>query len=176
MRFRTLVAPAAALVAAAALMGACGDDGSKQELSSQTASSLRSTLDEVEQLVATRDCTGAAQEAAALRSEVEGLPESVDGDLRRALESSADRLESLVADQCTPASEAPVQAPTGTTSQDGVQQPEGDQDQADKPKKDKKPKPEKPNQDQTAPDTGGTGQEDPGLNQPDGGAVPPGQE
>ena len=176
MRFRSTVAPAAALVAVAALLGACGDDGSKQELSSRTAASLRSTLDEVERMVDTGACTGAAEQASSLRSKVEALPDRVDRDLRRALESSAARLESLVAEQCTPATQAPApEAPSGTTSQDGVQEPQTNQDQSGKPKKDKQPKKEKPKQDQSAPDTGGTGQEDQGLNQPGGGAVPPGQ-
>jgi len=176
MRFRTTAAPAAALVAVAALLGACGDEGSKQELSNKTAASLRSTLDEVEQLVATRDCTGAAQQAAALRSKVDGLPQRVDGDLRQALASSASRLESLVAARCEPETQTTPEAPAGTTSEDGVQQPQGDKNQKDKPKEDKKPKKEKPNKDQQAPpDTGGTGQEDPNLDQQGGGAVPPGQ-
>ena len=176
MRFRTTAAPAAALVAVAALLGACGDEGSKQELSNQRAASLRSTLDEVEQLVATRDCTGAAQQAAALRSKVEGLPQRVDSDLRQALASSASRLESLVAARCRPETQTTPEAPTGTTAADGVQQPEGDQNQKDKSQKDKKPKKEKPKQDAQPPqDTGGAGQEDPGLNDQGGGTVPPGQ-
>jgi hypothetical protein len=176
MRFRTTAAPAAALVAVAALLGACGSDGSKQELSNDTAASLRSTLDEVEQLVATRDCTGAAQEAAALRSKVDGLPQRVDGDLRRALASSADRLESLVAARCRAETQTTPEAPAGTTAEGGVQQPGGDKNQTEKPTKDKKPKKEKPKQDaQPPPDTGGAGQEDPGLNDQGGGTVPPGQ-
>ena len=175
MRFRTTAASAAAFVAVAALLGACGDDGSKQELSTRTAASLRSTLSEVEQLVKSRDCTGAAQQAATLRSQVQDLPSRVDADLRQALESSAGRLESLVAAQCSPEPQAAPEAPVGTTGADGTQ-PEGGQDQADKPKKDKKPKKEKPKDEPAPPDTGGAGQEDPGLDEQGGGAVPPGQE
>lgn len=170
MRARRTIG-AAALLLTAVLLGACGDDRSKKELSKQTAASLRSTLDEVEQSVESQDCTSAIQGVSSLRSQVEGLPTHVDGDLRDALAASAGRLEDLVGDECRPAQEAP----TGTTADDGVQ-PQGDPDQADKPEKDKKPKKEKPNKDeQPPPDTGGSGQEDPGLNE-QGGAVPPGQE
>jgi hypothetical protein len=161
----------AALVAGAAVLGACGDDSSG-ELRSRDASSLRSTLSEVEQRVQSSDCTGASQQAAAFRDQVEGLPKRVGSDLRRALVSSADRLESLVADQCAAEPAAPTDVPAvGTTSEDSAQGNE--KNQTGEGKKDKKPKKEKPKQDETQtetqPDTGGTGEEVPGVgNQGDG--------
>jgi hypothetical protein len=177
MRFCRTAALAAVLIAVAALLGACGDEGSKEELSNERAASLRSTLDAVEQRMESRDCSGASQQAAALRSEVQGLPNRVDADLRRALASSADRLESLVAAQCEPEVQTAPEPQVGTTSEEGAQPPEGDEDQGNKPKKDKKPKQEKPKQDeQPPPETGGSGEEDPNLDEQGGGTVPPAPE
>jgi hypothetical protein len=155
----------AALVPGVAVLGACGDDSSG-ELRSRDASSLRSTLGEVEQRVEVSDCTGASQQAAAFRDQVEALPQRVGSDLRRALLSSADRLESLVADQCVAEPAAPTPTPeVGTTSEDPAEGNE--ENQTGDGKKDKKAKKEKPNKDetqtQTQPDTGGTGEEVPGV-------------
>ena len=155
-----------ALVVAGAVLGACGDDGSS-ELRSGDASSLRSTLTAVEQRVEGQDCTGASEQAAAFREQVSGLSERVGTELRQALVSSADRLESLVADQCAAEPAAPVDVPTepdtGTTSEDPAQG--NDENQTDEGKKDKKAKKEKPNQDgtQTQPETGGSGEQVPGV-------------
>jgi hypothetical protein len=164
-----------ALVAAAAV-SACGDDGSA-ELRARDASALRAALDEVEQRVSGQDCAGASQQAAAFRERVGGLPQRVDADLRRALASSAERLETLVADQCTAAPAAPTETPpAGTTSPDQAEGQDGNQPGKDK--EDKQPKQEKPNPDQTQtqtqPDTGGTGEEVPGVGN-EGGGTPPGQ-
>ena len=157
------------VVLGALVLGACGDDGSG-ELRSRDAGSLRATLAEVEQRVEGQDCTGASEQAAAFREQVDGLPQGVDSDLKRALVSSADRLESLVADQCAAEPAAPADVPaTGTTSEDPAQGDE--QTQTDEGKKEKPPKKEKPKQDetQTQPDTGGAGEEVPGVgNQGDG--------
>jgi hypothetical protein len=159
------------------LLAACGEDSSN-ELRSGEAGTLRSTLTEVEQRVESQDCAGAGEQVAAFRSEVDELPQRVDADLRQALRSSADRLESLVANECT-AEPAPTETPDlGTTSPDTGQGNE--EDQQGQQDKDKKPKKEKPNQDQTQtetqpPDTGGTGEEVPGVgNQGDGGTSPEG--
>ena len=95
-----------------------------------------------------------------------GCPQRVDSRLRRALVSSADRLESLVADQCAAEPAAPTDEPAvGTTSEDPAQGNE--ETQTGDGKKDKKPKKEKPQQDETQtptqPDTGGAGEEVPGV-------------
>ncbi len=161
-----------ALVVGGAVLGACGDEESS-ELRSGDAGSLRSTLAEVEQRVDGQDCTGASQQAAAFRELVSGLPERVSTELKQALVSSADRLESLVADQCAAEPATPVDVPdVGTTSQDPAQG--NDENQTDEGKKDKKPKQEKPNQDetQTQPETGGTGEEVPGVGNQGDGASP----
>jgi hypothetical protein len=160
------------------LLAACGDESSN-ELRSGEAETLRSTLSEVEQRVGSQDCAGAGEQVAVFRSEVEELPQRVDADLRQALRASADRLETLVADQCA----AEPAAPTETTPEAGTTSPDtgqgNGQDQQGQGNEDQRPKDENPNQDQTQtetqPDTGGTGEEVPGVgNQGDGGASPEG--
>jgi outer membrane murein-binding lipoprotein Lpp len=150
---------AVALVPAALLLGGCGsNDNSKQELTSATASSLQSKLDQVQQAVDGRDCSGAAQEVAALRRQVQGLPSRVDGKLRDALDSSARRLETLVADQCQADTTTTDQPAVGTTSE-ATPQPKNGKDQTPGQAKDKKPKKQKepkPGKDEPPPDTGGT--------------------
>jgi hypothetical protein len=151
------------VVLGALVLGACGDDGSG-ELRSGDAGSLRSTLDEVEQRVEGQDCTGASQQAAAFREQVDGLPERVDSGLRRALVSSAERLETLVADQCAAEPAAPTDEPSvGTTSEDpaqGTEETQTGDDQQDKPSNEEKPQQDET---QTQPDTGGAGEEVPGV-------------
>jgi len=162
---------AAALVLGAALLGACGGNSSSSELTSTTASSLQSKLDQVEQAVDSRDCSGAAQQVAALRQQVESLPSRVDADLRDALDSSARRLETLVADQCQ--AETTTDQPTvGTTSEDSTPQSENGKDQApgqQKDKKAKKQKEPKPDKDEPPADTGGSGGATGGAGVPSGG-------
>jgi hypothetical protein len=166
------MASAAALVLAV-VFGGCGDGSSKDELPSGTAGSLRSTLDDVQQRVNDRDCTGASQQAATFREKVDALPDRVDSKLRRALSSSADRLATLVSDQCTPEpAVTPEEPPAGATSEGQVQEPQNQDDQSQDGKKDKKPKKEKPpKEDQTQteppPDTGGAGDQG-GVTSPEG--------
>jgi hypothetical protein len=172
------MAAAAGLMLAAVVFGGCGDGNSKDELSSSTAGQLRSTLGEVQQRVNVRDCTGASEQAAAFRAKVDALPDRVDGKLRRALASSADRLATLVNDQCTPEpAVTPEQPPVGATSEG--QEPQNQEDQSQNGKKDKKPKKEKaPKEDQTQteppPDTGGAGEGVPGVGDQGGGTPPEG--
>jgi hypothetical protein len=167
-RRRTLGA-AAALALAVGFLSSCGDD-SNTGLSQERASNLRSSLDQVETRVNDRDCTGAGEQAATFRRQVDSLPSRVDRDLRDALERSATRLESLVADQCQPEPAAPVEEPqtpepTVTDENSGDQQDEG--------KKDKKPKKQKGTTGQEG-STGVTGQEgSTGVTGQDGGALAP---
>jgi hypothetical protein len=164
-RRRTLGA-AAALALAVGFVSSCGDD-SKSGLSQQRASNLRSSLDQVETRVKDRDCTGASEQAATFRQQVDSLPSRVDRDLRDALERSATRLESLVADQCEPQPAAPVEEPQEPTVTD-----ENSGNQQDKGKQDKKPKKQKGTTGQEG-STGVTGQEGSTGVTGDGGAVAP---
>ena len=168
-RRRGTLGAAAALALAVGFLSSCGDD-SKTGLSQQRASNLRSSLEQVETRVNDRDCTGAAEQAATFRRQVDSLPSRVDRDLRDALEQSATRLESLVAEQCeaqpaAPVEEPPTQEPTVTDENSG--------DQQDKDKKDKKPKEQKGTTGQEG-TTGVTGQEgSTGVTGQDGGALVP---
>jgi hypothetical protein len=161
-RRRTLGAAAAL---ALAVLSSCGED-SKTGLSQQRASDLRSSLDQVETRVNDGNCTGAAEQAATFRQQVDSLPSRVDRDLRDALERSATRLETLVAEQCeAQPAEPPAQEPTVTDENSGDQQGKG--------KKDKKPKEQKGTTGQEG-STGVTGQEgSTGVTGPDGGVLVP---
>jgi hypothetical protein len=161
----------AAALALAVGFASCGDD-SNTGLSQERASNLQSSLGRVETRVDDRDCTGASEQASTFRQQVDSLPARVDRDLRDALERSATRLESLVADQCEPA--APVEEPQ---TQEPTVTDENQEDKQDKGKKDKKPK--KPEgttgQEGTTGVTGATGQEgSTGVTGPDGGSLVPG--
>jgi hypothetical protein len=162
---------AAVLACVALFASACGDD-SNAGLSERRASDLRSTLDEVETRVQDRDCTGAAEQASALRDQVSSLPSRVDRDLRVALERSSARLESLVADQCRPETTPSVETPP---AEEAPVPEENAGDQKDQGKKDKKPEKQKePEDEQLPPETGGTGQEgSTGVTGPDGGTTLP---
>jgi hypothetical protein len=119
-------------------LAACGDGGSQPELSSERASRLEATLDEIEQRVNEGDCEGAAAQAATLEQRAADLGERVDGDLRQALSSGSARLSSLVQSECEPAA---VAEPTVTTPAE-PEQPQGTT-QENQPGKQKKEKPGK---------------------------------
>jgi hypothetical protein len=167
-RRRTLGA-AAALALAVGFVSSCGDD-SNTGLSQQRASDLRASLDQVETRVNDRDCAGASEQATTFRQEVDSLPSGVDRDLRDALERSATRLESLVADQCEPQPAAPVEEPQ---TQEPSVTDENSENQEDKGKEGKKPKKQKGTTGQEG-STGVTGQEgSTGVTGQDGGALAP---
>jgi hypothetical protein len=166
-----------ALTLAAAILGGCGSDnsGSGRKLSRATSASLQGTLDKVQADVGAGNCSEAAQEAANLRQQIDALPRA-GRSLRRALASSAARLESLVADQCKPVSTTPTVESKGATGTTGEQGTSGEQ----KGKKEKKPKPPKKPKGQPGQDEGGLpGQQGdgggaglPGESNPDGGTQP----
>jgi hypothetical protein len=148
-----------ALVAAAAIPLGCGSDPGGRLLSQKQAGELRGTLSAVEQDVAAKDCTSAADEVSTLQSEIDGI-RRLDRDLRSALRASVRRLETLVEDKCqtTAPSETqttpttPQEGATGTTGATG---PGGPKDK--KPKKEKQPKTPPGQDDKTPPDEQGGG-------------------
>jgi len=133
------------LVATAAFPLGCGSDsGGGRLLSQKQAGELRGTLSAVEQDVAAKDCTAAADQVSTLQSQIDAI-RRLDRDLRSALRASTRRLETLVQDKCqtTTPSEPQVQTtPTtpqeGTTGTTGASGPEGPKGK--KPKKEKPPK------------------------------------
>lgn len=89
-------------------------------LSSNRATELRSTLDDVEQMVDNGDCQGAANTALAFGQKVNALSRRLDAGLRDALASGASRLQRLVEDQCEPAgTTGPTLQVPEETDQDG---------------------------------------------------------
>jgi outer membrane biosynthesis protein TonB len=176
LRRRTLSFALAALLGAANALAACGDGGNEdgRPLSSATASQLQATLDEIEQTAANGDCEGAGDQAARLAQQVSSLPAGVNADLRDALTSGANRLQSLLDRQCKPA--APATAPPPTEPEP---QPQETDEQEDKQKKPKKPKEEQPQDEQQGGDQqqdgggeGENGSADGGSGQGTGGVTP----
>jgi hypothetical protein len=114
VRTRTSVL-ATLLTLAAVALAACGDGGRDREklLSPAAATRLQDTLDRIEQTAASRDCATAEAQAGTLTQQVQSLPQGVDPDLRQALSSGADRLQSLVERQCEPevTTPPPAEAP-----------------------------------------------------------------
>ncbi len=130
-------------MALASLVAACGNSGDDPELARTTASSLRADLNQISQSVRDGNCTTAQQVTANLQSDIDGLHGSVSAKLRRALSDSAKRLDTLVRDQCKPATEAAPVVTTPQPSQETDQGNGGKQENTDKPNKDKKAKKEK---------------------------------
>ena len=120
------LATAAVLAVAAGGLSACGNDnGDRKLLSQASAARLRASLDTVEQDVDAGNCTGAANQAAVLRQQVDALPRRTSGKLRRALADGTDRLETLIDKDC---------GQTGTT---GTTTPPPEEPQNEEPGKGK---------------------------------------
>jgi hypothetical protein len=154
-----------AVGAVAVILVGCGNDssGKGRLLSAQQASELKGTLAQVEQDVAAKNCTGAAQEAAAFEQRVDQI-QRLNRSLRSALRASSRRLQTLVDSNCQTAAPA-VQTPTTTTTtpETGTTEPSG------KVKKEKKPPKEKKTP------SGQDGQPPPGQDNGGGGAGIPGE-
>ncbi len=168
-RPRVLPALMIALGVTTAILIGCGNDssGKGRLLSAQESSNLQDTLTRVQQDVAAKNCTAAAQEVTAFQQDVDSI-RRLNRRLRSALRASSRRLETLVTDNCQSAPAAPVQTQTQTTPTDtGTTGPSG------KVKKEKKPKSEKPPKDTTPP--GQDGQPPPGQQNGGGGAGVPGE-
>jgi hypothetical protein len=96
-----LIVSAALGVASALAVASCGGDGEiENKLSRGDARSLLSEIQQVRQSFNGGDCTSAEVDADGLVAEVEGLPRSVDEDLRRALRNGARQLALLVQQEC----------------------------------------------------------------------------
>jgi hypothetical protein len=172
-RLRRQRGPLLVLAAVAVLAAGCGSDsGGGRLLSRQQASELRGTLNQVQQDVEAKNCTGAEEQATALQDQIDSI-RRLDGGLRRALRASARRLDTLVNDTCqstttTPTETTPTTPDEGATGATGATGTEGDQ------KKPKKPKKEKPPKDESTP-PGQDGQSAPGGSGGGGGAGLPGE-
>jgi len=91
-----------ALATVLAIAGCGSDNEGEGDLPPDDASTLLGQLDEVQANLEVGSCFVAADEADNLIADIEQLPSSVDGDLRRALENGAEQLRVLLEDpdQC----------------------------------------------------------------------------
>jgi septal ring-binding cell division protein DamX len=89
---------------AAATLSACGSSDEPDLLPGETASEINANLDLVETLVGEGDCVGAANAAAAVREQVEGLT-GVNKELKEALTAGANRLNEVIVECDEAASE-----------------------------------------------------------------------
>ncbi|MEX2195122.1 MAG: hypothetical protein WD844_07530 [Thermoleophilaceae bacterium] len=96
---RRIAATFAAL--ALALATGCGGDEEGEPIPAGDARELITVLDLIEGNVESGACGGAESKVRRdLQPKVDALPDTVDADLRSALEDSADRLLELIEDQC----------------------------------------------------------------------------
>lgn len=91
---RAALACAPILVAAALAVSACGSDDSEL-LAGSTAEALTSDLDRIAGLAGDSRCADASRATRELASRVDGLPNSIDPDLRKALRDGVEQLQVL---------------------------------------------------------------------------------
>ena len=87
----------------AVAVSGCGSEDSPDLLPGETAGDIKANLNLVEELVAAGDCVGAANAAAAVREQVDGLS-VVDAALKEALVKGAGRLNEVIG-ECEEAAE-----------------------------------------------------------------------
>lgn len=133
---RLSAAPIALLLAAAIAVGLSACGSSPKLLPGNTASAIKSNLEDVRHLVEEGECPGAADAADAVSIQIEQLTD-VDGKLKSALAEGASRLNEVV-HSCHEASEE-------AEAQEGEEE-EPEAEEEEKPAKAKKPKPEKEKQ------------------------------
>lgn len=109
--------------ACATALASCGGGGNAKLLPGETASQIESNLDQVQQLVASRDCVGAEDAVAAVTAEVEEL-NGVAAKLKAALEEGAAKLSEVVS-RCEEESEEEAEpAPESDVEAEDVEQEE----------------------------------------------------
>ena len=96
LRFALPIVALAAGVAVAVGLVSCGSRDEKGLLPGSNAQQILDNLDQVQADAAAGDCSGAAEEVAAVQNQIDDLPASVDPELRSRLEQGAQRLEDLV--------------------------------------------------------------------------------
>lgn len=173
----TLLALCLAALAATAL-SACGEE-SADLLPGETAREINANLDLVEQLVAEQDCVGAANAAAAVSGQVEGLG-GVDQELKDALTKAANKLEEVVTEcdetseeETIPSTEADQELEEEERAKEeeaAQKEAEKEQKKEEKEKEKELPPAESPDQEKEEGETPPTESEDGGT--PSGGVSP----
>ncbi|MFL5826418.1 MAG: hypothetical protein ACJ76V_07830 [Thermoleophilaceae bacterium] len=112
---------AAPFVAASLAFAGCGGNGvdnAKHGIPKSDAHAILTQLDQINSQFDHGACNGASAKVGELEARVNGLPRSVDTNLRRELVNGVRRLAQLVSDQCkrpTPTQTQTTTTPTQTT-------------------------------------------------------------
>jgi hypothetical protein len=103
------------LAAASGAVAGCGsDNGPDPSISGQEAAALASKIDEIQRNVDVGSCLVAADKTDDLLADIDQLPSSVNGDVRKALDNGANNLKLLLADPAKCASQTTTSEPTTT--------------------------------------------------------------
>lgn len=120
----TYGAAAAAVLTAIALVGCGGDENEGNPIPGREAERMITLLDLAESQSANGTCGGATAKVREARGIAEGLPRSVNADVRRELQSGLDRLEELIASECRRPEPEPEDTATVTTPEPTETTPE----------------------------------------------------
>ncbi|HEX8855966.1 MAG TPA: hypothetical protein VF752_10230 [Thermoleophilaceae bacterium] len=150
---------AAPLAAAALAFAGCGGDGvdnAKHGIPQSDAQAILTQLDQIGSQFDNKACNGASAKVRELQTRVDGLPRSVDADLRRELVNGVRHLDQLVADQCQ--RPEPTQTETTTTPSETTPPPttETTPTETQPPPTQTEPPPTTTTPTPTTPGTGGT--------------------
>ncbi|MBK5219891.1 MAG: hypothetical protein JJE35_08910 [Thermoleophilia bacterium] len=150
-RLRAILLAFVLAATAATTLSACGGSDSADLLPGETASEINANLDLVEQLVAEGDCVGAANAAAAIGEQVEGLS-GVDKELKEALSEGATRLNEVIVEcdeaseeeETTPAIEPEEELEEDEKGKDGKAEKDAEKDEKKEEKSEKEVPPVEP--------------------------------
>jgi hypothetical protein len=110
------------LAAASGAVAGCGsDNGPDPSIPGQNAAVLASKIDEIQRNVDVGSCLVAADKVDDLLADINQLPSSVNGDVRKALDNGANNLKLLLADPDKCASQTTTTEPT--TTQESTTEP-----------------------------------------------------
>jgi type II secretory pathway predicted ATPase ExeA len=98
---RLRVILAAAIAASSLGLAACGDEGTEPSIPPDAAQTLLDDLGEIQANIDVDSCFAASTRVDALVADIQALPPSVDEELKRNLEASAERLQTLLSEGAT---------------------------------------------------------------------------
>jgi hypothetical protein len=85
-----------ALVASSVGLAACGDEGPEPSIPQDSAEALLADLQEIQANIDVDSCIAASSRVDSLIEDIQGLPPDVNQELKRNLEASAERLQTLL--------------------------------------------------------------------------------
>jgi hypothetical protein len=98
---RLRVILAAAIAASSLGLAACGDEGTEPSIPPDAAETLLADLEEIQANIDVDSCFAASTRVDDLVNNIQNLPPSVDEELKRNLEASAERLQTLLSEGAT---------------------------------------------------------------------------